>query len=59
MTRFAILLQVCVIVSFWGALAAAFPFHSVLDWGEWRQPEAGQVRSPCPALNTLANHGLL
>jgi len=26
---------------------------------EWRPKQPGQVRSPCPALNTLANHGYL
>jgi len=26
---------------------------------EWQKPAEGDVRSPCPALNTLANHGYL
>jgi len=26
---------------------------------EWRPPQAEEARSPCPALNTLANHGFL
>jgi len=29
------------------------------DTHEWRAPQDGDVRSPCPALNTLANHGYL
>ena len=27
--------------------------------GEWRAPGPGDIRSPCPGLNTLANHGYL
>jgi hypothetical protein len=29
------------------------------DLHEWRPQQPGEVRSPCPALNTLANHGYL
>ncbi|KAI0002549.1 Chloroperoxidase [Russula compacta] len=29
------------------------------DTHEWRAPQPGDVRSPCPALNTLANHSYL
>ncbi|KAJ7210724.1 Chloroperoxidase, partial [Mycena pura] len=29
------------------------------DDHEWRAPTATDVRSPCPGLNTLANHGYL
>lgn len=29
------------------------------DSHEWRHQQPGDVRSPCPALNTLANHGFL
>ncbi|KAI9453182.1 Cloroperoxidase [Russula earlei] len=29
------------------------------DSHEWHPPQAGDSRSPCPALNTLANHGFL
>ncbi|KAJ7607503.1 Cloroperoxidase [Roridomyces roridus] len=29
------------------------------DNHEWKAPEMGQVRSPCPGLNTLANHGYI
>ncbi|KAI0530212.1 Cloroperoxidase [Xylaria digitata] len=29
------------------------------DRGEWRAPGEGDVRAPCPMLNTLANHGYL
>jgi len=30
-----------------------------LEIGEWRHPEPGDVRGPCPILNTLANHGYI
>jgi len=33
------------------------PFNP--DLYDWRKPGEGDVRSPCPALNTLANHGYL
>ena len=26
---------------------------------EWRAPQEGDARAPCPALNALANHGYL
>ncbi len=29
------------------------------DSHEWHPKQLGDVRSPCPALNTLANHGYL
>ncbi|KAI3324747.1 Cloroperoxidase [Xylariaceae sp. AK1471] len=29
------------------------------DKGQWRAPKEGDVRAPCPMLNTLANHGYL
>jgi len=35
------------------------PNHPEIDWTQWRAPESGAVRSPCPVLNSLANHGLL
>lgn len=28
-------------------------------WSRWSAPKEGDVRSPCPCLNSLANHGLL
>ncbi|QRW03303.1 peroxidase family 2 domain protein [Ceratobasidium sp. AG-Ba] len=28
-------------------------------WGEYRPPRKGDARSPCPAINALANHGIL
>ncbi|KAG8694705.1 hypothetical protein FRC08_008313 [Ceratobasidium sp. 394] len=28
-------------------------------WGEYQPPRPGDARSPCPALNALANHGIL
>jgi hypothetical protein len=44
---------------------AAFPTeanpHTFLQQGgnEWKSPSPGDSRSPCPALNALANHGYL
>jgi hypothetical protein len=29
------------------------------DQHQWRKPTAEDARSPCPALNVLANHGYL
>lgn len=29
------------------------------DFPPWTPPASGDVRSPCPALNTLANHGII
>lgn len=29
------------------------------DYSKWQAPEPNDVRSPCPALNALANHGFL
>jgi len=37
----------------------AYPAHAHLKPGEWAPPGPGDARSPCPALNTLANHGFL
>jgi hypothetical protein len=30
-----------------------------LDFGNWHPPVSGDLRSPCPALNSLANHGFI
>jgi hypothetical protein len=35
------------------------PNQAEIDWTKWRRPEPGEVRSPCPMLNSLANHGVL
>jgi len=35
------------------------PNQPEIDWTKWRTPESGEVRSPCPMLNSLANHGVL
>eukprot|EP01111_Echinosteliopsis_oligospora_P018494 TRINITY_DN851_c0_g1_i1.p1 TRINITY_DN851_c0_g1~~TRINITY_DN851_c0_g1_i1.p1 ORF type:complete len:261 (+),score=72.41 TRINITY_DN851_c0_g1_i1:27-785(+) len=40
----------------------AWPSYALeggLVTGEWAPPGPGDVRGPCPALNTLANHGFL
>ncbi|KAF2032269.1 Cloroperoxidase [Setomelanomma holmii] len=29
------------------------------NFADWHPPQDGEVRSPCPALNALANHGIL
>ncbi|KAK4963328.1 hypothetical protein LTR10_000956 [Elasticomyces elasticus] len=33
--------------------------HPEIDWSKWSPPGDGDVRSPCPAINALANHGIL
>ncbi|RYP31595.1 hypothetical protein DL767_005704 [Monosporascus sp. MG133] len=40
-------------VTFGTVLAAGYPFS------KWKPPGKGDVRAPCPMLNTLANHGFL
>ncbi|PGH16317.1 hypothetical protein AJ79_01859 [Helicocarpus griseus UAMH5409] len=30
-----------------------------VDYNQWHPPGLGDVRGPCPALNSLANHGIL
>lgn len=30
-----------------------------INYGTWRRPQSSDSRSPCPALNSLANHGLI
>ncbi|KAF2022318.1 Cloroperoxidase [Aaosphaeria arxii CBS 175.79] len=32
---------------------------ATVDFGNWHPPAYGDVRSPCPALNALANHNIL
>ncbi|KIV99284.1 uncharacterized protein PV09_09052 [Verruconis gallopava] len=33
--------------------------HPEIDWDNWKPAGPGDVRSPCPAINALANHGIL
>lgn len=33
--------------------------HPEIDWAKWKAVEDGDVRSPCPMLNSLSNHGVL
>lgn len=43
-------------------LAAALPVflaHAQGSFTTWSPPGPGDVRSPCPAMNSLANHGFL
>lgn len=42
-------------------LASAGFVSAAIDFGNWhpQMPERGEVRSPCPGLNTLANHGII
>ncbi|KAI1503717.1 Chloroperoxidase [Biscogniauxia marginata] len=44
-------------------LFASATFNFISVWGDlhenWEPPRLGDVRSPCPMLNTLANHGIL
>ncbi|RMZ87691.1 hypothetical protein DV736_g5085, partial [Chaetothyriales sp. CBS 134916] len=35
------------------------PADTPIEWGNWAPPGEGDVRSPCPAVNALANHHLL
>ncbi|KAJ7797762.1 Peroxidase, family 2-domain-containing protein [Mycena olivaceomarginata] len=41
------------------ASAAAHPNNAEPKGHEWKAPGPGDVRGPCPGLNTLANHGYL
>ncbi|KAF2108424.1 Chloroperoxidase [Lophiotrema nucula] len=42
------------------AIVSASPgLNHGLSKGQWHPPVAGDVRSPCPGLNVLANHGIL
>jgi hypothetical protein len=41
-------------------LSSTFGFHQMADATHpWIAPQPGASRSPCPALNSLANHGYL
>jgi hypothetical protein len=40
-------------------LTAIATVSASADFGNWEPPHAGEIRGPCPALNALANHGLL
>ncbi|QDS76651.1 hypothetical protein FKW77_008188 [Venturia effusa] len=33
--------------------------HPPIDWNKWSPPGEGDVRSPCPCINALANHHIL
>ena len=33
--------------------------HGIDVHADWKQPIAGEVRTPCPMLNALANHGFI
>jgi hypothetical protein len=39
-------------------IALGLPGHKGI-WPEYRKPESTDSRSPCPALNAMANHGIL
>ncbi|PFH58765.1 hypothetical protein XA68_13227 [Ophiocordyceps unilateralis] len=41
------------------AFIKAFEARQPVDNHEWKSPPSGAARGPCPALNTLANHGYL
>ncbi|CAG8955644.1 hypothetical protein HYFRA_00009598 [Hymenoscyphus fraxineus] len=54
-------MKFCLIVSL-GVAVGAFPQGPRNDYpvvGEWRPASESDSRSPCPMLNTLANHGYL
>jgi hypothetical protein len=40
-------------------LAFASIATAELNFGDWHPPVEGEVRSPCPVLNALANHGFI
>jgi hypothetical protein len=40
-------------------LAALFVVGTAQNFSTWSPPGPGDVRSPCPGLNSLANHGIL
>jgi hypothetical protein len=40
-------------------LLATIGLTVALDFGDWHPPVVGDLRSPCPALNSLANHGFI
>ncbi|RYP04699.1 hypothetical protein DL765_010098 [Monosporascus sp. GIB2] len=52
-------MQVNTIVVALGIASTACASCPALPEGTWRAPRAGDVRSPCPMLNVLANHGYL
>jgi hypothetical protein len=41
------------------AVAAIFSTTHGLNFIAWHPPRRGDVRGPCPALNSLANHGFI
>jgi len=40
-------------------LLSLLPVTIAVDFGNWEPPGPNDVRSPCPGLNSLANHGIL
>lgn len=38
---------------------AAINMSAALDFNDWHPPVSGDVRSPCPGLNALANHNII
>ncbi|KAK4170769.1 Chloroperoxidase [Triangularia setosa] len=51
--RFAVFLSLAVTASAAANVSISDPFE------QWHGPKAGDVRGPCPFLNTFANHGFL
>lgn len=33
--------------------------HALIDFEKWAPPGPGDVRGPCPAMNSMANHGII
>jgi hypothetical protein len=46
-------------VTLFTALALSGLVQCGLDFSKWAPPGHGDVRGPCPALNSLANHGFI
>lgn len=40
-------------------ILSAFTICNALDFDQWHPPSTGDIRGPCPGLNSLANHGFI
>ena len=41
------------------SIATLLSSASAIDFSQWAPPGDGDVRSPCPGLNSLANHNII
>lgn len=58
MQSFLLVVSLLTLASAFPKLAGKIAFPEVAGY-DWQAPTSGDVRSPCPCLNTLANHGYL